>query len=132
MLKISVITPSLNSGKYIERAIQSVLEQSYANFEHIVVDGLSSDNTVEILKRYPHIKWISEKDNGQSRAMNKGFAMATGDVIVYLNTDDYFYPEVFSTVVPHIEAGAKMVIGKLKVISNSGATRILDPSSLFD
>jgi len=95
-MKISVITPSLNSGEHIERAIQSVLAQNYDNFEHIiVVDGLSTDNTLDILKKYPHLTWVSEKDSGQSNAMNKGFAMSSGEIIVYLNADDYFLPEAF-------------------------------------
>ena len=82
-LKISVITPSLNSGAYIEEAIQSVLAQQYPNFEHIIVDGGSADETLEILRRYQHLKWISEPDRGQSHAMNKGFRMSSGDIIGY-------------------------------------------------
>lgn len=100
-MKISVLTPSYNSGEYIERAIQSVLHQDYDDIEHIVVDGGSSDKTLEILKRYNHLKWISEKDKGQSDAMNKAFKMATGDIIVYLNADDYFNPKVFQTVIDY-------------------------------
>ena len=82
-LKISVITVSLNSAEYIEDAITSVLEQGYDNFQHMVVDGASTDGTVEILKRYPHLHWISEPDSGPAQAMNKGFRMSTGEIIAY-------------------------------------------------
>lgn len=96
--KISIVTPSYNSAKYIEDCIQSVLNQNYPNFEHIVIDGGSTDGTVDILKKYPHLKWISEPDEGQSDALNKGFRMATGDVVGWLNADDYYLDDVFYKV----------------------------------
>lgn len=114
---ISVITPSYNSANCIEKAIKSVMEQDYTNWEHIVVDGGSSDDTVKLLKKYSHIKWISEPDNGQADAMNKGFSMSSGDVIVYLNSDDYFYPKAFSTVIEAFNEGASFVVGNVKVKS---------------
>ena len=89
-LKFSIITPSFNSGDTLERAIQSVLAQDYKNFEHIIVDGCSTDGALEILEKYPHLRWISEFDKGQVDAMNKGFAMAEGEIIGYLNADDYY------------------------------------------
>ena len=95
---ISIVTPSYNQGKFIEDTIQSVLIQNYPNFEHIIVDNCSTDGTVEILKKYPHLKWISEPDNGQTDAVNKGFNNATGDIIAYLNSDDQYCPGVFLTV----------------------------------
>lgn len=76
LLKISILTPSYNQGKYIEENILSVMNQNYPNFEHIIIDGGSTDNTDEILRKYPHLKWVSEKDEGQSDALNKGLAMA--------------------------------------------------------
>lgn len=97
-MKISVITPSYNSGKYIEKAILSVQNQSYKNWEHIIIDGGSTDDTIDLLKKHPHLIWISEKDRGQSDAMNKGFSMSTGDIIVYLNADDWFEEEIFGIV----------------------------------
>lgn len=120
--KISVITPSLNSEKYIEQAIKSVLSQSYPTFEHIVVDGGSTDQTIEILKKYPHIKWISEPDEGQSDAMNKGFAMSTGEIIVYLNADDFFEPSAFHTVINYLSRrnGIFFLAGELYVIDEEG------------
>jgi glycosyltransferase involved in cell wall biosynthesis len=116
-LKISVITPSYNSGSFIERAIQSVLAQDYGNYEHIVVDGASTDGTVDILKKYAHLKWVSEPDRGQVDALNKGFSMSTGEIIVYLNADDFFCEGAFSAVIPHFNTGAKMVVGKVLVRS---------------
>ena len=98
-MKISVLTPSFNSGKYIERAIKSVLNQNYFDWEHIIMDGGSTDNTIEIFKKYDHLKWISKKDNGQSDAMNKAFNLSTGDIIVYLNADDEIEPNLFSDII---------------------------------
>ncbi len=98
--KISIITPSYNQGQYIEETICSILDQGYPNLEYIVMDGGSKDNTVEIIKKYEqHISyWVSEKDKGQSDALNKGYKHATGDVINWLNSDDYYDPGALKTV----------------------------------
>ncbi len=96
--KISIVTACLNHGEYLEDAILSVMRQGYPNFEHIVVDGVSRDNTLEVLKRYPHVRWISEPDKGQSDALNKGFLMATGDVVGWLNADEYYLPGAFTAI----------------------------------
>src|SRR5881398_410088 len=88
--KISVVTPSLNSIHTIQETIESVLNQNYPNLEHIVIDGGSTDGTVEILKKYPHLIWISEKDEGHYHAMNKGVERATGEVVAILNADDRY------------------------------------------
>lgn len=96
--KISVITPSFNQGEYIEKTILSVLDQNYENYEHIVVDGGSTDGTVDILKRYPHIIWISEKDKGQADALNKGLKLASGEIVGWINSDDYYERDIFNTV----------------------------------
>lgn len=125
--KISIITPSYHSGKHIEEAINSVLNQEYENVEHIVVDGGSEDNTVEILQKYPHVKWVSEPDNGQSHAMNKGFAMSSGDIIGYLNADDYYLPGAFKNVLHYFEADGDFVVGKVKVLLDDGSSWINDP-----
>jgi len=116
-LKISVITPSFNSGHSIERAIKSVLVQDYHTWEHVVIDGGSTDGTLEILKKYDHLDWISEPDAGQADAMNKGFHRCTGDIIVYLNADDYFFPSAFSAVMKEFEQGAMFVVGNVFVKS---------------
>jgi glycosyltransferase involved in cell wall biosynthesis len=95
---ISVVTPSLNQTEYIERTILSVINQSYAPFEHIVIDGGSNDGTIEILEKYRHLIWTSEKDRGQAHAVNKGFRLAKGDIIGWLNSDDVYTPGTFKKV----------------------------------
>jgi len=97
--KISVITPVLNGERYIRTAIESVLNQNYPHVEHIVIDGISTDNTVKIINSYNHLVWISEKDNGAAEAFNKGFEIATGDIICMLPADDYYEPHVFKDIV---------------------------------
>lgn len=92
--RITVITPSLNQGQYLERTLRSVLDQQYPNLEYLVVDGGSNDESVGILERYsPQLAyWVSEPDHGQAHAINKGLAMATGEVVAYINSDDYLLP----------------------------------------
>lgn len=92
-MKISIITVSFNSAQYIEDCIKSVLSQSYKNIEYIIIDGGSTDGTVDIIKKYESkiSKWISEPDRGIYDAMNKGISLATGDVIGFLNSDDVYY-----------------------------------------
>lgn len=97
-LKISIITVSYNQGKYIEENILSVLNQNYSNFEHIIIDACSTDNTIQILKKYPHLIWTSEKDRGQSDGLNKGFRKAAGDIIVWLNSDDVMCDGAFHAI----------------------------------
>jgi Glycosyl transferase family 2 len=102
---VSIVTPSYNQGHYIEETIQSVLNQDYPNLEYLVVDGGSSDNTVEILKKYEGcLTWISEKDQGQADAINKGFQMAKGAIVAWLNSDDTYLPGAVQTSVRYLEA----------------------------
>lgn len=98
--KISIITPSYNQGNFIEETICSVIHQGYPNLEYIIIDGGSTDNTVEIIKRYQQwiTYWVSEPDNGQTHAINKGLAKATGEIIAYLNSDDYYLPGILFKV----------------------------------
>jgi len=104
-LSISVVTPSYNQGKYIERTIQSVISQDIPNLEFIIFDNLSDDNTIEILKRYDSsLKWVSEPDGGQAHAVNKGISNTSGDVIGWLNSDDIYYPGTLKTVTDFFEA----------------------------
>jgi GT2 family glycosyltransferase len=101
---VSIITPSYNQGRYIEETIQSVLSQDYPHLEYLVVDGGSSDNTVEILKKYEgHLTWISEKDRGQADAINKGFNMAQGAIVAWLNSDDTYLPGAVRKSVQYFE-----------------------------
>ncbi len=95
MLSFSIITPSFNQAEFIERTILSVLNQEYDSFEHWIIDGASTDGTIEILRRYPHLRWISEPDGGQGHAVNKGFARATGDILGWLNSDDTYAAGAF-------------------------------------
>lgn len=98
--KISVITVTLNSEKHIERCIKSVQSQTYQNIEHIIIDGKSNDNTINIINKNKNknSKIISEKDNGIWHAMNKGIKNSSGDIICFLNSDDFFYPTALEIV----------------------------------
>ena len=99
-VKISIITPSFNQDKYIERTISSVLNQR-GNFdlEYIIIDGGSTDNTLDIIQKYKKkLIWVSEKDRGQSDAINKGFNMASGDLLAWLNSDDTYEPDALAEV----------------------------------
>ncbi len=105
-MKVSIITVTFNSEKYLEHTILSLLEQTYKNIEYIVIDGKSTDNTMSIIKKYENRidKIISEKDNGMFDALNKGMAIATGDIIGVLHSDDIFNsPDVIESVVRAFE-----------------------------
>lgn len=99
---ISIITPVYNGDKFIESCLKVVIAQNCSEMEHIIVDGGSQDQTVEIIKqyaeKYPHVRWLSEKDQGQSDAMNKGINLAKGDIIGILNVDDYYQPNVLNRI----------------------------------
>lgn len=133
-MKISIITPSYNSGASIEKAIESVLAQGSIDYEHIIVDGGSTDQTLEVIRRYPHLRVISEPDRGQVHAMNKGFAMAKGEIIGYLNADDHYNQGAFSAVLPHFSNNEKVVMGRVLVRSEKAGginEWICDPGSDF-
>ena len=118
--KISLITPSLNQGRFIEATIQSVLSQGYPNLEYIVIDGGSSDNTLKVLERYSgQLKWVSEKDDGQTNAINKGLRMASGEILAYLNADDMYLPGTLLKVARHF-------MERPEVMWLTGQCRIVD------
>lgn len=98
--KISIITPSYNQGHFLEQTILSILNQNYPNLEYIIVDGGSSDKSRSIIEKHAAQLsfWVSEKDNGQSHAINKGFRKATGDIIGWLNSDDILLPNTLNTI----------------------------------
>lgn len=110
--KISVITPSYNQGQYIEETILSVLNQNYPNLEYIIMDGGSTDNTVEVIKKYADKInfWVSQKDKGQADAINKGFQKATGDILCWLNSDDYYFPDILNYVAANIDIHKKEIL----------------------
>jgi glycosyltransferase involved in cell wall biosynthesis len=130
-MKFSVITISFNHAEFIEKTITSVLDQKYPDFEHIIIDGGSTDGTVEILKKYPHLNWVSEKDSGLSNALNKGMRKATGDIIAWINSDDFYQPDAFHSVAEAMKNN-DIVLGDsfeadrqgnpIKVISNKART----------
>lgn len=100
-LLISIITPSYNQGEFIEDTILSVKNQDYPNFEHIIIDGGSTDKTLDIIRKYEgtyNMRWISEPDDSPVNALNKGFKMAKGDIFAWINTDDYYEPNVFKEI----------------------------------
>lgn len=118
-MKISILTPSFNQGKFIEQNILSVLNQNYPDFEHIIIDGGSTDSTVNILKKYPHLIWKSEKDDGQADALNKALALATGDIIGWINSDDYYLPSAFDKVKTYfLSTTVSWVVGNIKLFHN--------------
>lgn len=112
--KLTIVTPSYNQDKFIEETIRSVLLQNYPNLEYIVIDGGSTDNTKKVLEKYsPWISyWQSEKDNGQSHAINMGFSLADGEYLAWINSDDYYLQNVFHTVVNRfLQSNAAFVYG---------------------
>jgi glycosyltransferase involved in cell wall biosynthesis len=113
--RITIVTPSYNQGQFIEATIRSVLLQDYPNLEYIIIDGGSTDNSVEIIKKYePWLTfWISEKDRGQAHAINKGFARATGDIYAYLNSDDFYEPGALQSCAAAFSSGHQWVVGRV-------------------
>ncbi|WP_051199824.1 glycosyltransferase family 2 protein [Christiangramia echinicola] len=154
--KISIITPSYNQGEYLEDTINSVLGQSYPNLEYMIFDGGSEDESVNVIKKYQDkiTYWESKKDKGQSHAINKGFSQCTGEILMWLNSDDILLPNIlhfiaqqylkkgdgiffgnciqFKELMPHgIVAHGSNVIAKEKNIPLELADTIIQPSSFW-
>jgi glycosyltransferase involved in cell wall biosynthesis len=132
---VSIITPSFNKGPFIEETILSVRNQTYKNIEHIIIDAVSTDETLPILKKYGNqITWISEPDKGQSDAINKGWRMAKGEIIAYLNADDTYLPDAVSQAVnyfsEHPDVG--MVYGDGITTDEQGNNQFLEHCGEFN
>ncbi len=120
---ISIIIPSYNQGQFIKETIDSILTQSYKHVEVIVMDGGSSDSTIAILKSYgEQIFWVSEKDRGQTHAINKGIALAKGEIITYLNSDDYLLSQSLQIVVDAFKSNHNQlwITGNYLIVDENG------------
>jgi len=128
---ISIVTPSFNQGKYLEKTILSVLEQGYPNLEYIIIDGGSTDESVEIIRKYADrlTYWVSEPDRGQSHAINKGFERASGEIFGWLNSDDYYHRgalrEVAEQFIANPDAGAVVGAGDM-LVEETGAITLVE------
>lgn len=121
---VSIVTPSFNQAKFLEETIRSVLDQDYPNIEYILIDGGSTDGSVEIIQKYAHrlAYWVSEKDRGQTDALNKGFAAATGNIFAWLNSDDTYQPGAIRSAVDFLTSHPRvgLVYGDLNFINERG------------
>jgi glycosyltransferase involved in cell wall biosynthesis len=126
---VSVVTPSFNQARFLRSTLESVALQRYPRLEHIVVDGASTDGSVEILKAFsvthPHVRWVSEPDEGQADAFNRGFRMATGDIFGWLNSDDLYCVDAIPIAVHSLEQNPEldMIYGDAWLIDERGRIR---------
>jgi glycosyltransferase involved in cell wall biosynthesis len=124
--RITIITPSLNQAAYLEQTISSVLDQGYPNLEYIIIDGGSTDGSVEVIRKFANriAYWVSEKDRGQAHAINKGMQRATGDIIAYLNSDDYYLEGALARAAEHFVCHPEVDLfhGRCRVVDEHGCT----------
>ena len=124
--KVSIVTPSYNQGEFIEETIRSVLLQGYPNLEYIIIDGGSSDDSVDIIQKYsPWLTaWVSEPDRGQTHAVNKGFGRCTGSILAWMNSDDTYESGAIAAVVKTMQktSDIDVVYGNIKMTDEMGAT----------
>src|SRR5687768_2251879 len=124
MTRVSIVTPSFNQSSYLEQTILSVLDQDHPDIEYVVIDGASTDQSVEIISKYKDklAYWVSEKDNGQAEAINKGLAHATGDIVAWLNSDDYYLPGTISAAIKVFEENpdVALVHGDMLAVDEDG------------
>ena len=126
MTLVSAVTPSFNQSAYLEQAIRSVLEQDYPDVEYMVMDGASTDGSVDIIRKYSSrlVYWASEKDSGQADAINKGMRRVRGEIVAWLNSDDYYLPGAIKSAVTALESNpqAVMVYGNMLAVDQTGQT----------
>ena len=122
--RITVVTPSFNQGEFLEETIRSVLLQGYPNLQYLVVDGGSTDRSVDVIRRYErHLAcWVSERDRGHTHALNKGFARADGEVYAFLNSDDYYEPGALLAAGRAISPERPWVVGRVRYLDEQGRT----------
>ena len=132
--KISIVMPSFNQGNFIEQSILSILNQSYPNLQLIIIDGGSSDHSIEIIKKYERFiyYWESQKDEGQSDALNKGFKKANGEIFGWLNSDDLYMPDVFNYLAEAFKnnPNKSVIFGDWLTINHKN--KVLDLNHAFD
>ena len=123
---VSIVTPSFHQARYLEQTLRSVLEQDFPRIEYLVIDGASKDGSVDIIKKYEGklAYWVSEKDTGQAEAINKGLSRATGEIVAWLNSDDYYLPGAVSSAVKIFEANpdVALVYGDMLAVDENGRT----------
>ena len=125
-MNISIVTPSFNQGQFLEQTILSIINQNYPDLEYIIIDGGSTDGSVDIIRKYgKHLKyWVSEKDRGQAHAINKGFALCTGNVLNWINADDRLLPDALQSL-------TKAVSSYPKAGAWAGSCNLVDKSGFF-